>query len=78
MFLKCHTRRKDGKEHRYWSILEKRRVAEGKTLDRQVLYLGEINDSQRQGGSGWTLRKSSELCAIASTCEVQVFLERVS
>ena len=49
MFLKCHTRRKDGKEHRYWSILEKRRVAEGKTLDRQVLYLGEINDSQRQG-----------------------------
>ena len=38
MFLKCHTRKKDGKEHRYWSILEKRRVAQGKTLDRQMLY----------------------------------------
>jgi transposase len=48
MYLKCHLRKKDGKEHRYWSILEKRRCAGGRTVDRQVLYLGEINDSQRQ------------------------------
>ena len=48
MYLKCYLRRKDGKEHRYWSILEKRRCAGGRTVDRQVLYLGEINDSQRQ------------------------------
>jgi transposase len=48
MYLKCHTRKKDGKEHRYWSILEKRRCAGRRTVDRQVLYLGEINDGQRQ------------------------------
>jgi transposase len=49
MYLKCHTRRKDGKQHRYWSVIEKRRIAENRTVDRQVLYLGEINDTQRQG-----------------------------
>jgi transposase len=46
MYLKCHRRFKDGKEHRYYSIAEKRRVARG-TVDRHLLYLGEINDSQR-------------------------------
>lgn len=46
MFLKCSTRRKDGKEHRSWSIVESRRVAGG-VVQRHVLYLGEINDSQR-------------------------------
>lgn len=45
MYLKCHTRFKDGKAHRYFSIVEKRRVARG-TVDRHVLYLGEINSSQ--------------------------------
>ena len=48
MFLKCHPRIKDGKEHRYWSIVENRRCGRGKIVQRQVLYLGEINDSQRQ------------------------------
>jgi hypothetical protein len=47
MYLKCHRRFKDGKEHRYWSIAEKRRVSRGRVVDRHVLYLGEINDSQR-------------------------------
>lgn len=47
MYLKCHRRFKDGKEHRYWSIAEKRRVSRGRVVDRQILYLGEINDSQR-------------------------------
>jgi hypothetical protein len=46
MYLKCHPRFKDGKEHRYWSIAEKRRCADGRVVDRHVLYLGEINDSQ--------------------------------
>ena len=46
MYLKCHRRCKDGKEHRYFSIAEKRRVARG-TVERHILYLGEINDSQR-------------------------------
>jgi hypothetical protein len=46
MYLKCHRRFKEGKEHRYFSIAEKRRVARG-TVERHILYLGEINDSQR-------------------------------
>ena len=46
MFLKCSTRKKDGKEHRSWSIVESRRVGRG-VVQRHVLYLGEINDSQR-------------------------------
>lgn len=47
MFLRSKTRRKDGKEHRYWSIVENRRVADGRVVQRQVLYLGEINDVQK-------------------------------
>lgn len=47
MYLKCHRRHKDGKEHRYWSIVESRRTARG-VAQRQVLYLGEVNDSQRE------------------------------
>ncbi len=49
MFLRCTTRKKDGKEHRYWNVVENRRVAGGRVVQRQVLYLGEINDSQREG-----------------------------
>src|SRR6266481_4029625 len=48
MFLKCNLRRKDGKDHRYWSIVESRRCAGGQVVQRAVLYLGEINDSQRE------------------------------
>ena len=45
MYLKCHPRFKDGKELRYWSIAEKYRCADGRAIDRHVLYLGEINDA---------------------------------
>jgi len=47
MFLRFKTRKKDGKEHRYWSVVENRRVADGRVVQRHVLYLGEINDAQR-------------------------------
>lgn len=47
MFLRCTNRKKDGKEHQYWSVVENRRVSGGKVVQRQVLYLGEINDSQQ-------------------------------
>jgi len=47
MYLKCHPRIKDGKEHRYWSIAEKHRGADGRAVDWHLLYLGEINDSQQ-------------------------------
>jgi transposase len=48
MFLRCHARIKDGKEHRYWSVVENRRCGRGKVVQRQVLYLGEINDTQQE------------------------------
>jgi transposase len=47
MFLRQKLRRKDGKLHRSWSIVENRRVSGGRTVQRHVLYLGEINDAQR-------------------------------
>lgn len=48
MFLKCNQRLKDGKTHRYWSVVENRRVSGGRVVQREVLYLGEINDSQKE------------------------------
>src|SRR6266478_5672275 len=46
MFLRCKVRRKDGKQHRYWSVVENTRVAGGRVVQRHVPYLGEINDTQ--------------------------------
>src|ERR1700692_3055653 len=47
MFLRSNKRIKDGKEHRYYTVVESRRLGSGKVAQRQVLYLGEINDSQQ-------------------------------
>jgi transposase len=47
MFLRCTKRKKNGKEHCYWSIVENKRCASGKIVQRHVLYLGEINDHQQ-------------------------------
>jgi len=46
MFLRATIRKKDGKEHRYWSLVESKRVSGGRVVQRHVLYLGEINSSQ--------------------------------
>jgi hypothetical protein len=46
MFLRPTIRKKDGKEHRYWSLVENKRVSGGRVVQRHVLYLGEINSSQ--------------------------------
>lgn len=48
MFLRMTRRIKDGKEHRYWSIVENHRITGGRVVQKHVLYLGEINDSQRE------------------------------
>ena len=48
MFLRCTRRKKDGKVHEYWSIAENRWLADGRIAQRHVLYLGEINASQRE------------------------------
>src|SRR5437764_1789409 len=47
MFLRSNKRIKDGKEHRYYPVVESQRLQSGKVAQRQVLYLGEINDSQQ-------------------------------
>ena len=47
MFLRSKRRFKDGKAHRYFSVVENRRVGAGRVVQRQVLFLGEINDSQQ-------------------------------
>ena len=47
MFLRSTNRKKDGKDHRYFSVVENRRVPDGRTVQRTVLYLGEINDQQQ-------------------------------
>ncbi len=46
--LRCTNRRKNGKAHRHWNVVENRRVSGGRVVQRQVLYLGEINGSQRE------------------------------
>jgi hypothetical protein len=46
MFLRKTQRKKDGKTHEYWSVVESKRVAGGRVVQRHVLYLGEINSSQ--------------------------------
>ena len=51
MFLRANKRFKDGKEHRYWSVVENRRVTGGGSIQKTLLYLGEINDSDR---AAWT------------------------
>jgi len=56
MFSRALIRKKNGKEHRYWSIVENRRIAGGHVRQRHVLYLGEINASQE---CAW--RKSIEV-----------------
>src|SRR5450631_3898097 len=56
MFLRQTQRKKDGKTHSYWNIVENKRLDDGRVVQRQVLYLGEINSLQ---ASAW--RKAIEV-----------------
>ena len=51
MFLRATKRHKDGKEHRYWSVVENVRQPAGVVHQKTLLYLGELNDSQQ---AQWT------------------------
>ena len=68
MFLRCQRRKKDGKVHEYWSVVENRRLADGRVAQRQVLYLGEINASQSEA---W--RKTIEICDQGQRRQVALF-----
>src|SRR5512135_1901974 len=48
MFLRKTERRKNGKTHFYWSVVENKRLGSGRVVQRHVLYLGEINSSQAE------------------------------
>jgi transposase len=71
-YLQCHHRFKNGKDHRYWSLVEKVRTHRG-WVQRHLMYLGEINDSQK---AAWTkmvevfdtqVQQSRELALYPST-----------
>ncbi len=72
MFLRSKRRFKNGKWHRYWSVVENRRLAADRVVQRQVLYLGEINDDQE---AAW--RKSLEVFDEQrhETCQMSLFPE---
>jgi hypothetical protein len=83
MFLRCTKRKKDGKEHRYWNVVENRRVSGGRVVQRQVLYLGEINSSQlgawrktievwEDGGAAW-----QTMALFPADCPVEIDAESV-
>jgi len=56
MFVRSYKRKKNGKWHEYFSVVENRRVADGTTVQRTVLYLGEITTTQQD-----TWRKTLEV-----------------
>ena len=72
MFLRSKRRFKNGKWHRYYSVVENRRVAGDRVVQRQVLYLGEINDSQE---AAW--RKTLEVFdeQRQTACQMSLFPE---
>ena len=70
MFLRCHPRKKNGKAHRYWSVVESRRLNGGNAAQRQVLYLGEINDSQQ---AAWRKTISVFDERSGESCELSLF-----
>ncbi len=49
MFLRRCNRRKNGKQHTYWTLVESYRTARG-SRQRVVAYLGELKGSEK---SGW-------------------------
>lgn len=68
-FLHCHHRFKNGKDHCSWSIAEKVKTRRG-WVQRHLLYLGEINDSQKES---WT--KATEVFdpALRQTRELALY-----
>ena len=50
MFLRCTPRKKNGTEHRDWSLGENRRLADGRVVQRHGLYRGESNEAQERAG----------------------------
>lgn len=73
MFLRSTTRYKDGKHHRYYSIVENRRVRDNRVVQKTVLYLGEINHSQE---AGWI--KAIEVMEGRDNRQMSLFPDKVT
>ena len=72
MFLRAKIRKKDGKHHRYFSVVENRRVGQNKTAQRTVLYLGRsMITRKRYGARRWrystSISSSTPRCACFPT-----------
>jgi Transposase DDE domain len=90
MFLRKTPRKKDGKTHDYWSVVENKRVAGGRVVQRHVLYLGEINSSQAaewrraievldaDTGRQQTMALFPENCCVAAASDKSVVQLRLS
>lgn len=59
LFLRRHLRHKNGKDHTYWSLVENRRSPSGKVIQRQAIYLGELDRAQHQAWSTLASRFSA-------------------
>ena len=70
MFLRSQLRKKDGKEHTYWSVVENKRLHDGRVVQRQVLYLGEVNDSQR---AAWRKTLDAHTPGFDATSQIALF-----
>ncbi len=70
MFLRSQLRKKDGKEHTYWSVVENKRLHDGRVVQRQVLYLGEVNDSQR---AAWRKTLDAHAPGPDATAQIALF-----
>ena len=62
MFLRQTRRKKDGKTHSYWSVVENQRLEGGRVVQRHVLYLGEISPSQAAAWRKETLKNYHSVC----------------
>ena len=70
MFLRSQLRKKDGKEHTYWSVVENQRLHGGRVVQRQVLYLGEVNGSQR---AAWRKTLAAHSPGSAAPTQIALF-----
>ena len=70
MFLRSQLRKKNGKEHTYWSVVENKRLHDGRVVQRQVLYLGEVNDSQR---AAWRKTLDAHTPGFDATSQIALF-----
>lgn len=68
MFLRASNRKKNGKTHTYWSIVENRRLPGDRVVQRHVLYLSEINSSQEHA---W--RKSIDVFSVRTSRSTRPF-----